>query len=543
MSDTHTSQPPPDEANYREQVLERFTARARSLTNQYTILMIFAFGFLVFIIVPLAALNFDAAHVKAQKADLEKLTAQSEELSAEHATQEQEIDFLRGKITSLNFNLELKRQEATERAGERTRLEKDLAENNAQRQQLLDQAKSLKSAVKGIETTLASFDADQRVGNLRTWFFDTALSANRDPECENTERRVYLRCLVKKKLESDWQHDFSLIRQKVVEPLGEIALAVAETIDTELSSIKKAFGERLEENQDFWQSFEGKEVFMDGLSDDFNQAFEKIRGIVNSALVRIAEKSIFLEAKVGELAQAGQTLENDLAALDRERTRIEAETEAEFQELAGKESAMDENERGQAELAAQVARVQKQIDELPDPEDIEEERAEIETRLASFEPPFGTIPIGLKEAVLAYPLILAAGFMVCTLLLSRLLALRGEFRNSLAREQVLSEADVNRRVATLAPLWFDAGRAFWGNPTLVLALLIPFALFVAAGWLILNDWLLQLGDTASATNLRTFYTGLYGLGLAVFAAGLFRVQSAWAQDQAMSLPANPAPPA
>lgn len=543
MSDTHTSQPPPDEANYREQVLERFTARARSLTNQYTILMIFAFGFLVFIIVPLAALNFDAAHVKAQKADLEKLTAQSEELSAEHATQEQEIDFLRGKITSLNFNLELKRQEATERAGERTRLEKDLAENNAQRQQLLDQAKSLKSAVKGIETTLASFDADQRVGNLRTWFFDTALSANRDPECENTERRVYLRCLVKKKLESDWQHDFSLIRQKVVEPLGEIALAVAETIDTELSSIKKAFGERLEENQDFWQSFEGKEVFMDGLSDDFNQAFEKIRGIVNSALVRIAEKSIFLEAKVGELAQAGQTLENDLAALDRERTRIEAETEAEFQELAGKESAMDENERGQAELAAQVARVQKQIDELPDPEDIEEERAEIETRLASFESPFGTIPIGLKEAVLAYPLILAAGFMVCTLLLSRLLALRGEFRNSLAREQVLSEADVNRRVATLAPLWFDAGRAFWGNPTLVLALLIPFALFVAAGWLILNDWLLQLGDTASATNLRTFYTGLYGLGLAVFAAGLFRVQSAWAQDQAMSLPANPAPPA
>lgn len=538
MSDTHTSQPPPDEANYREQVLERFTARARSLTNQYTILMIFAFGFLVFIIVPLAALNFDAAHVKAQKADLEKLTAQSEELSAEHATQEQEIDFLRGKITSLNFNLELKRQEATERAGERTRLEKDLAENNAQRQQLLDQAKSLKSAVKGIETTLASFDADQRVGNLRTWFFDTALSANRDPECENTERRVYLRCLVKKKLESDWQHDFSLIRQKVVEPLGEIALAVAETIDTELSSIKKAFGERLEENQDFWQSFEGKEVFMDGLSDDFNQAFEKIRGIVNSALVRIAEKSIFLEAKVGELAQAGQTLENDLAALDRERTRIEAETEAEFQELAGKESAMDENERGQAELAAQVARVQKQIDELPDPEDIEEERAEIETRLASFESPFGTIPIGLKEAVLAYPLILAAGFMVCTLLLSRLLALRGEFRNSLAREQVLSEADVNRRVATLAPLWFDAGRAFWGNPTLVLALLIPFALFVAAGWLILNDWLLQLGDTASAENLRTFYAGLYGLGLAVFAAGLLRVRGAWAQYQAVPAPAN-----
>ena len=163
--------------------------------------------------------------------------------------------------------------------------------------------------------------------------------------------------------------------------------------------------------------------------------------------------------------------------------------------------------------------------------------------LAGFESPFGKIPIGLKEAVLAYPLILAAGFMVCTLLLSRLLALRREFRISLAREETLTKADVGRRVATLAPLWFDAGRAFWGNPTLILALLIPFALFVATGWLILNDWLLPLGDTASATNLRTFYTVLYGIGLAVFAAGLLRVQRAWTQDQAMPAPASPAPPA
>ena len=164
-------------------------------------------------------------------------------------------------------------------------------------------------------------------------------------------------------------------------------------------------------------------------------------------------------------------------------------------------------------------------------------------RLSSFESPFGAIPIGLKEAVLAYPLILAAGFMACTLLLARLLALRREFRNSLAQEKALSDANVDRRVATLAPLWFDPGRNLWANPTLALALLIPFTLFVAAAWLILNDWLLQLGNTASAINLRTFYAGLYSLGLAVFAAGLLRVQSAWTRYQAMPASATPASPA
>lgn len=543
MSDVHTIQPPPDEAEYREQVLERFTTRARSLTNQFAILMIFAFGFLVFVIVPLAALNFDAAHVKAQKANLDKLTAQSEELKAERATLETEVGILQENIASLNAALEQNILDAAARTGERGALKRRLTKNSSDRQRQRDKAQSLESAVKGIETTLASFDAKQRVDNLRNWFSETAFGPNRDPACESAEPHVYLSCLVKKKLEADWKRDFTLIRREVVEPLRGIAPEVVGEIEDELSAAKKSFRERLAENQGFWRSISGKQALMGKLSDDFKQAFEHIRNIVNSRLATIAQRSTDLEAKIAELEQAGQELGNELAMLDRQLTEIEAETAAKSRELNGKESAITENERGQAELTKQVTRVQEQIDALPDPEDIEKEREEIEARLASFESPFGEIPIGLKEAVLAYPLILAASFMVCVLLLSRLLHLRREFRDSLARERSLRAADVARRVVALAPLWFDPGRALWANPALVLAFLIPFALFVATGWLILNDWLLQLGDTASAENLRTFYAGLYGLGLAVFAAGLLRVRGAWAQYQAVPAPANSAPPA
>jgi cell division protein FtsB len=502
MSDAGTSQAPADEADYREQVLERFTMRARALTNQFTILMIFAFGFLVFVIVPLAALNFDAAHVAAQKAEIEALTAQSEELEAERAALEEEVGILRGNIGSLNSVLEDKRQDAEERTGARGTLKKRLADNGADRQRLLTQAQGLESAVNGIKK-VAGLDVGQHVAELFR-------RAGAEDEVDAERRRA--------------------VRRR---GRGQ----------GELSAVKKTFGERLEANQDFWQSITGKELFMDGLSDDFNQAFENITGIVNLRLDKIAQQSTRLEAEIAELAQAGQALEDDLAVLDEELKAIQAETAAKFQELGDKDSAIEGNEREQAKLTEQVAQIQEQLATLPDPEDIEQEREDIEERLASFESPFGVIPIGLKEAVLAYPLILAAGFMVCVLLLARLLALRREFRNSLARDQALSEADVDRRVATLAPLWFDAGRAFWANPAMVLALLIPFVLFVASGWLILNDWLLQLGDTASATNLRAFYAGLYALGLAIFVAGLLRVQSAWAQDRAMPASANPVPPA
>ncbi len=543
MSDARASQPPPDEAEYREQVLERFTARARSLTNQFTILMVFAFVFLVFIIVPLAELNFDAAHVDVQQAEIEALTEESKALEVKRTAQEEEVNTLRGKITSLNFILEQKRRDAEERGGERSVVEKNLTQNSALRQERQDQAQSLESAVQGMERTLASFDAGQRVDNLRQWFKDTAFAGNRDPDCEGDTDSAYLSCLVKQKLEADWERDFSLIRQEVIEPLRTIAPAVAVTIEGEMSAVKKTYRERLKANRDFWHSITGKEVFMGRLSDDFNHAFENIKDTVNLRLDKIAQQSAKFEEEIDRLAQSGQQLKDELAALDREVTQIEAEVETNLQELDGKEAAIAAIESAQTALNDQIAENENQLEALPSLTEIKKQRDDIETRLASFQSPFGAIPIGLKEAVIAYPLILAAGFMVCTLLMSRLLALRREFRNSLAQDKALSETNVARRVATLAPLWFDPDRALWANPALVLALFIPFALFFATAWLILNDWLLQLGDTDSAIQLRRFYTVLYALGLAAFAAGLVRVIRAWTQDRAMPASANPATPA
>ncbi len=543
-----TDQPPPDEPEYREQVLERFTARARSLTQQFTILMIFAFGFLVFIIVPLAELNFDAAHVDEQKAQIKTLTELTAKLEEERTAQQQEVDFLHGNITSLNFVLEEKRRKAEARAAGRTGLQRDLKDNGAQRQQRQDQARSLESAIAGIERGLASFDADQRVADLRDWFFNTDFWSDRDPECqdiaednaEDESERIYLRCMVRKKLESDWQQDFALLRQDVVDPLRDIAPDVAGAVEDEVSAVKRRFRERLAENQDFWQSIQAKADFMDRLFDDFNLSFENIRAIVNQRLDKIAQQLAELEAEIAELERAGQELEAELAALEQELDQIAAETEAKFQELAGKEKTIADIETARAEAAGQIVALEEQLSDLPSLEEINQERADIEMRLSSFESPFGAIPIGLQEAVLAYPLILAAGFMVCALLLARLLHLRREFRNSLARDKDLSEANVSQRVATLAPLWFDPDRKIWANPALVIALFIPFALFSTTAWLIVNDWLLQLGDTTSAINLRRFYAGLYGLGLVVFAVSAVRVRRAWTRYQTGPAPASAA---
>ena len=75
-----------DEAEYRKQVLDRFGARSKSLTKQFSILLIFVCGFLAFIIVPMGFLNYDADQIDAQLARLENLMKERDALKNRHAS-------------------------------------------------------------------------------------------------------------------------------------------------------------------------------------------------------------------------------------------------------------------------------------------------------------------------------------------------------------------------------------------------------------------------------------------------------------------------
>ncbi len=520
MSDESTIQPFADESAYYDQVLQRFSARARSFNSQVTILLIFAFAFLVFVIVPLAALNFDAEHVDAQEAEREDLAQRSKALEAERAKLASDVDTLRGNITSLNTVLDTKQQEAAARTNQRATLEQKVVANKQAAQKLEDQATKLIQAMPEVERVLASFNANQRVTDLRDWFLDAAYGGPRDPQCTDSDERAYMSCLVRRKLEADWERDFSLISREVVEPLKDVAPNIASAIESTIHEVKQNFRDNLAANRSFWRSIGGKAEFMDQLEGEFHDAFEVINDTVKLRLDKISQETTRLEGEVAELEASRKALEQQLAGLDSELAALESEVKDKSAELDGKVAEIDKIESERAALAEQQAQIESRLVALPDPAKIDEERARIETRLSSFQSPFGTLPIGLNEAVLAYPLILAVGFTICALLLGRLLYLRSELHSLLQRQMPAALEDVNRRLEALAPIWFDPQRWAWRNVGAAVAFGVPLVLFGATGWLILNDWLLHLGDTPSAVNIRIFYGIVYAVGVAIFVAGI-----------------------
>ena len=188
-----------------------------------------------------------------------------------------------------------------------------------------------------------------------------------------------------------WDHDFSIIRRDVIKPLRIMLPDVAKDIETEVSAVKQTFHDNLERNQDFWRSFSGKEAFMDILSNEFRQTYQKIRDIVNVRDEEIVQQSTDIGTKIANLKIVDQTLGRDLAKLDQKLKEIDAETKAKARELDDEESSIKINEQKQAQLTNEVELLQEQLAALPSSEEIEQQRADIKERVKNFESPFGTL--------------------------------------------------------------------------------------------------------------------------------------------------------
>ena len=112
---------------------------------------------------------------------------------------------------------------------------------------------------------------------------------------------------------------------------------------------------------------------------------------------------------------------------------------------------------------------------------------------------------------------------MCAIILSDLIRLRGEYRNSMGRGGGLDTEVIERRLATIVPLWFDPADGVLNRVALQLLLLALFAIFAATAWLVTNDWLLRLGGGESANMLRLAYAFFYLVGGGLFGIGFLNV--------------------
>lgn len=524
MSADSTPQPFTDDAAYYEQVQRRFSSRSQSFNKQISVLVTFSLAFLVFVIVPLVALNADKEHVEMQEANRDNLVKRLKGLDTERVALMADVDRIRDSIASLTDALQTDRGNAKRHNIERSKLTNEIEKIRQETQVFEARAKKLKQASQDGKQILASFDANKRVDDLRNWFIDAAYKAGSGgPECNQytVGEREYMRCIVRLKLEGDWNRDFKFLNEKIVLLLREIAPNAAIDVEVTLKEARKRFQSNLDQNRDFWTTIDGKGEFMGELNSVFSHAFNKISEIVQQKLNQNNQKLANVLQEASELEALRRVLEQRLAVLDGKLAALESDVEKQSGQLKNKEAGIEDNKIRSTQITGEIAEAEAELKLLPTPDKIVEDRNRIEKRVNSFKSPFGSLPIGLNEAVFAYPLILAIGTAICAFLLRRLLKLRGELHSVLKRLMSVTNEDIDRRLEILAPIWFDPGRAIWRNLGVVLAFAVPLVLFAASAWLVFNDWLLRLGRTPSAVDLRVFYGIVYlcGAGVILVAIG------------------------
>jgi hypothetical protein len=235
---------------------------------------------------------------------------------------------------------------------------------------------------------------------------------------------------------------------------------------------------------------------------------------LQSALAQYAEDEKIVATSLVTIQSEQTTLLNDLKA-----------TSAREQELRKRDE----------EIGVRVSEVQEKLTSIEidlkilreRQVEIKTEQTEISVRLSKFQSPFGTLPLGFKEAALAFPFILAAGFLVCSLLLANLIRLRREYHELIGFNRSLDAKAVADRVALVTPLWLDPAVRTWRNLSAAILLLLPIPIFALTAPLISSDWFLQLSTEATSRVLSIFYNLLYFIGTLLLGVGIWHVGQEW----------------
>ena len=279
-------------------------------------------------------------------------------------------------------------------------------------------------------------------------------------------------CLVEGQVRAQFDGYREILARGVLGPLqgsegAGAALIRPEALKAGLDRLEAGFGERIAAQPDFWLTFQGK-------GDFFSE------------------------------------VESDIAAFWSEyETLLAAQSEALAQEKAALVAAQAEMRAAADQMAAL--------------------QAKLEARLDQVDTPLGRLPVGLNEAILGFPVLLAAGFLLGTSQFADAVRARAAFQALYRRRDPERRILTDRQIALIAPLWIDPYERGRGWTVAVLILAAPLAIFLIAVGAVAYSWLgSDSFRAAGALNLRIF-AGLYVLSLLGLGAGLMRVRAALAE--------------
>ncbi|MGH6928157.1 MAG: hypothetical protein ACREEV_07560 [Dongiaceae bacterium] len=279
------------------------------------------------------------------------------------------------------------------------------------------------------------------------------------PSCVAVAEALVMSCLVAEQSRQLFAGYRDTLETEVLQPLETAGLldrvgAKRASLSGGLDQLEQRLNERLADKPDFWHSVDEKSSFFQAVGSEMEELWGGYDGMITALSGTLQDEQVRLRETEAALA----VKRDEMSAL----------------------------------------------------------REEFKSRLDEIETPFGQLPVGLNEALLGFPVLLAVGFLVCVVQLADARRLRAAFSALYRRSDPSGAVVGEREIALVAPLW-PARERRWSR----LLLPAPFLVFVLAVAVVLYS--ARTTDSFRAVGLLSLriFLVLYAVSLIAFAAALW----------------------
>jgi uncharacterized protein YlxW (UPF0749 family) len=506
---------------FRLHLFNRLEKRSKTFMTLFRGTMIFALAFLAFILIPLVALQheeykynttiLEQARKKEELANLKKevsaienqlssLPALLKELKDEANKKEEEVNSINQKLENIEFQID-----------------KNISQAGKFEEDARDMAK-IRERFEG----LPKYDKQRKVKKLRESllelerYFDSPSAQPPDDPCVSADMNVFVRCKVKAIIGEDLEKYQAVITDADRVLSGYVELHGEKRIEERISQAIAGLELLMQRNPEFWRSIKGKIFFFDEFQAPMQAVFQEVdrqMGLYMRALneqnqkiiadkQRLKEEGDRFEKALSEKKQLQSGIFDEISQLDQEIKKLRAKKTELIPKLSDTQTAV-------TKLNLDIEKRQDFIDKITTA------KADIEDRLEKIQSPFGTLPVGLKEAVLAFPVAVAAGIILYAFALADMIRLRKLYHHATIECYEEFDDKVKEAIRIMAPVWIDPMGDRSANQWRVLMLCLPVLAFGITLVLIFYSWYISPTQPGSSPLIRLGYLVLYVL-LSVF---------------------------
>jgi len=350
---------------------------------------------------------------------------------------------------------------------------------------------------------------------------DKTIVSNVCGDRSQTNDTWWANCNVNEKVNEYFFGYGQIIQQNIVTPIQTLSNESQlgfdfQAFQQELDELQDWFNQKYEQNPLFWVTVEGKRHLFGDLDNG-------TAGLWNEYALGIANQRLVLEDNLTDKESNLKALQSELKALEDNLTPRQTEVK----KLQEQSTQLDGNLTSlSANLDDLLARNQTLTSQLTPLQNIERDLTE---KWEEIQSPFGSFPIELTELVSLFPVSLAVGFLVCSLLIKDMTRLRRLIHYSYQKKSSTSSIVADLKVAYIAPLWIDPSNPEQSKLLRFLVLSVPMVIFVVSLIMIFYLWFFTFNDASSLTTVKEYeklvYGGLYALSTGFFVYGYFLIKN------------------